>query len=74
VEAREPKLPANPKAKRLRFKDNTPLKNVFRQMGELPATVFSLTFPNNGLDSGTIFFLRTAFTISEFRRETERPI
>ena len=74
VEAREPNIPVNPKAKLPKFKDNTPLKSFFRQMGELPATVFSLTFPDDGPDSGTIFFLRTAFTISEFRRETERPI
>jgi hypothetical protein len=74
VEAREPNIPVNPKRKVPKFKDSTPLKSFFRQMAALPATVFSLTFPDDGPDSGTIFFLRTAFTISEFRREVQRPI
>ena|ERR1035441_2939851 len=74
VEAREPNIPVNPKAKLPKFKDNTPLKSFFRQMAAMPATVFSLTFPDDAPDSGTIFFLRTAFTISELRREMNRPI
>ena len=40
----------------------------------MPATVFSLTMPCEDGEPGTIFFLRTAFTISEFRREIEEPI
>lgn len=74
VAKREPQPDANNKPKRLKFKDNTPLKSFFRQMAEMPATVFSITFPDDGPDAGTIFFLRTAFTISEFRREVQQPI
>ncbi len=73
VEAREPKLPANPKAKGLKLEDNMPLKSIFRQMRELPATVYSHTLPDNGPDGDTAFFLRTRFTITELRHELEQP-
>ena len=74
-EVREPEYPNHPTSKRrLKFKENTPIKSFFRQMTEMPATVFSLTFPDDGPDSISIFFLRTPFTVSEFRREIAQPI
>lgn len=73
VAEREPKI-ADRTVKLPKFKENTPLKSFFRQMAEMPATVFSLTFPDDSPDSATIFFLRTPFTVSEFRREMHRPI
>jgi hypothetical protein len=30
------------------LKDNTPLRTFFRLMADMPATVFSITFPNEG--------------------------
>lgn len=74
VEGREPKLADENPRKSLKFKDNTPIKSFFRQMAEMPATVVSLTFPDDSPDAATIFFLRTSFTISEFRREIQEPI
>jgi hypothetical protein len=74
VEAREPKLADESPRKSIKFKDNTPIKSFFRQMAEMPATVLSLTFPDDGPDAATIFFLRTPFTVSEFRREIQQPI
>lgn len=75
VELREPNLPAaRSSVKTPKFKDHTPLKSFYRQMAKMPATVFSVTFPDDGTDAISIFFLRTAFTVSEFRREIEQPI
>jgi hypothetical protein len=74
VEASEPKHPGGPPPKLPRIKDNTPFKSIFRQMAAMPATAFSISFPQDDGENATIFFLRTAFTISEFRREMERPI
>jgi hypothetical protein len=74
VEAREPKPLNDQPRKSLKFKDNTPLKSFFRQMAQMPATVVSLTFPDDGPDAVSIFFLRTPFTISEFRREMHQVI
>jgi hypothetical protein len=74
VEAREPKHPGGPPPKMPKIKDNTPFKSVFRQMAAMPATVFSISLTQDDGENATIFFLRTAFTISEFRREMERPI
>lgn len=48
-------------------KPNTPLKSIFRQMGEIPLTMFSLTHSNN--PESSLFFIQTAATIAEFRRE-----
>lgn len=75
IEDREPKNPLRRSSnQRLKFKENTRIKSVFRQMNEMPITVFSLTFPDDGPDAISIFFLRTPFTISEFRRELLKPI
>lgn len=74
VEKREPIFPNAGAAKPPQFKDNTPLKSFYRQMTEMPATVFSVTFPDDGPDAISIFFLRTAFTVTEFRREIQQPI
>ena len=74
VEAREPKYPSHTPKKSLKFKDNTPVKALFRKMAEMPLTVFSITLPDDGPDSISIFFLRTPFTVSEFRREIAQPI
>ena len=67
VEAREPKLPKKKKTEII-IKGNTPMKSIFRQMAAIPVTVFSVTVGADTTDPVTIFFLRTAFTISEFRR------
>jgi hypothetical protein len=75
VESREPKYAGHtPSKKPLKFKENTPIKSFFRQMAEMPVTAFSITFPDDGPDAISIFFLRTPFTVSEFRREMHKPI
>ena len=74
VEAREPKHPIHPPKKSLKFNDNTPVKGFFRKMAEMPMTALSLTFSDNGPDAISIFFLRTPFTVSQFRREITQPI
>jgi len=74
VENFEPKPPGDKPTKPMKIKENTPLKSIFRQMAAMPATVFSFSFPQDDGEPATIFFLRTAFTISQFRREMERPI
>ncbi len=66
VESREPRVPQNP-SRRIKLKGNTPLKSVFRQMAEVPITVFSMT--DADFREATTFFLRTAFTITELRKE-----
>ena len=71
VEKREPKLESQ-RAPRVTIKPNTPLRSVFKQMASIPMTVFSLT---DGDDpDSTIFFIRTAFTLSEFRKELPRVL
>jgi hypothetical protein len=73
VQAIEPSG-AKPQLRKLpRIKENTPLKSIFRQMEESQLTVFSLTFPDNGPDAITTFFLRTTFTIENFRRIVMDP-
>jgi len=52
-----------------KFSHKTPLKSFFRQMRDMPATVLSVTFPADGPEAITVFFLGSPFTISEFRRE-----
>ncbi|HEY2329321.1 MAG TPA: hypothetical protein VGI63_05865 [Verrucomicrobiae bacterium] len=69
IEAREPEYPTGHSQKSLKFKDNTSLKSIFRQMAEMPVTVFSMPLLDDDPDAISIFFIRTAFTISEFRRE-----
>ena len=73
VEAREPSYPTEQKRKSFKLKENTPLKSVFRQMAEMPLTVFSISSPVEA-EAASIFFLRTAFTVSVFRHEIELPI
>jgi hypothetical protein len=73
VEEREPKYPPDQKRKLLKIKENTPLKNLFRQMTEMPLTVFSIS-PPPGADSVSLFFIRTPFTVSEFRREIQQIV
>ena len=74
VAEREPKLPPDHPVKSLKVKGNTPLKSFFRQMTEIPATVISLTLSADDPDAPTVFFLRTPFTVSEFRREMNTPL
>jgi hypothetical protein len=76
VAAREPKLPPGPRKTTPTIKPNTLLKSIFEQMADMPATVFSVTFPLDDQEAkaGTIFFLRTRFTIAAFRREMEKPL
>ena len=74
VAEREPPYPSHPPKKTFKFKSNTPLKSFFRKMAEMPMTVFSFPFPDDEPDSIHIFFLRTPFTVSEFRREITQPI
>ena len=45
---------------RLDFGDQTPLREIFRQMAAVPITAISVT---TGPGGGTLFFLRTPFTI-----------
>ena len=74
VEAREPAPATAATSNSLKFKLSTPLRSFFRQMTAMSMTVISLTFPDEGPDAATILFLRTPFTIGEFRREMSRPI
>lgn len=67
VELREPPHPASTKPVRMKLKGNTQAKSIFKQMAEHPLTVFSFTFEDD--QDSTIFFLRTAFTISEVQKE-----
>ncbi|HEY5043661.1 MAG TPA: hypothetical protein VIK53_16940 [Verrucomicrobiae bacterium] len=69
VETRETEYPKEHSQRSLKIKDNTPLKSIFRQMAEMPVTVFSMPLLDDDPDAISIFFIRTAFTISEFRRE-----
>lgn len=69
VEKREPKFPSHLQKKSLKFELNIPIKFLFRKMVDMPVTVFSLTLPGEGPETLSIFFLRTPFTVSEFRRE-----
>ena len=73
IESREPVSPHNETVKTPQIHENTPLRSIYRQMADMPAAVFSLTMHCDDGEPGTIFFLRTAFTISEFRREIEKP-
>jgi len=73
VEAREPEYPSETKRRTLKLKENTPFKGVFRQMAEVSLTVFSINPPEEA-EAISIFFLRTPFTVSEFRKEIEVPI
>ncbi len=75
VAEREPKVPSHtPTRTSIKAKGNTPMKSFFRQMEQAAITVFSVSIPDDGPDAITIFFLRTPFTVSEFRREIARPI
>ena len=74
VESREPAFPHQQTVKTPKIEENTPLKSIYRHMADMPATVFSVTLPGANGEPGTVFCLRTAFTISEFRREIEKPI
>ena len=74
IEPREPISPQEHTVRTPKIEENTRLRSIYRQMADMPATVFSLTLPCEDGEPGTIFFLRTAFTISEFRREIEKPI
>ena len=44
-------------------------RSTAAMVAQMPATVVSLTFPDDNPDAVSVFFLRTPFTISEFRRE-----
>jgi hypothetical protein len=74
VEPLEPKFPDRPAPKPPKIKDNTPFKSIFRQMADMPATVLSFSLPPDSGELATIFFIRTAFTISQFRRELEQTL
>lgn len=66
VEKREPASVPRPKVD-FTLKGNTPMKQIFRRMADLPITVLSLTAQDDF--DATIFFVRTAFTISELQKE-----
>lgn len=51
----------------LKVKGNTPLNNLFKQLEEVPLTMFSMTNQKN--PASTLFFVRTPETIAEFKRE-----
>lgn len=69
VRPREGKLPPADPHRLPKFNHKTPLKSFFRQMRELPATVFSVNMAEDGPVAYSVFFLGSPFTISEFRRE-----
>jgi hypothetical protein len=70
----EPNYPGRPAPEGLEIEENTPFKSIFRQMADMPATVLSFSLPPDSGELATIFFIRSAFTVSQFRREIERPI
>ena len=69
VEKREPQYKQEARHRRIKINFKTPMKNLFRQMADIPLTVFSMNYPE-----GSVFFLRTRFTIAEFLREVEKPV
>lgn len=56
---------------RLDIGGKTPLREIFRQMAAGPLSVFSLTLPGSG---GTMFFVRTPFTIKCLFDELARSL
>ena len=72
VEKREPKMRDPNRQARIKIKDNTPIKSIFKQMAAIPFTVFSITFAEDMANS--VFFLRTAFTISELQKEIQATV
>jgi hypothetical protein len=72
VEKREPPYPTPANTIRINLKDKTPLRSIFKQMAAHPLTVFSITLPEKA--AGTLFFLRTAFTISELQKELPKMV
>lgn len=66
VEKREPAAGARPRID-ITMKGNTPLKQVYRRMADYPITVLSISWADD--PNMTLFFLRTAFTISEMQKE-----
>lgn len=71
VEKREPKIEGRQRVD-IDFKPKMPLKQIYKRMAEYPVTVLSLTFDQ---ESGmTLFFLRSAFTISEMQKEIPKHI
>ena len=74
VATREPKITAQ-KSTRLKFKANFSMKRIFCQMTEIPITVFSMAMTADPTEAGlSPFFIRMPFTISEFKREIQRPM
>lgn len=74
ISTREPKITAQ-KSTRLKFKANFSMKRIFHQMAEIPITVFSVAANSDSTEAGlSLFFIRTPFTISEFKREIQRPM
>ena len=72
VEDREPKLEYAQDKLSVSLSGETLVREIFSQMSDIPITVFSVTSPKIGEDTISVFFLRTPFTVSEFRREFER--
>lgn len=71
VEKREPKLGDRERLD-IDIKPKMPLKQIYKRMAEFPVTVLSLAFES---ESGiTLFFLRTAFTISEVQKEIPKHV
>lgn len=60
-------VPADKKKSALTMKESTPLRNFFRQMSEVPLNIFSLS--HAATPGSTLFFLRTAPVIADFKRE-----
>jgi hypothetical protein len=73
VEDREPEMRVERKTS-LKWKDNTPLKAIFRKMSEMPITALSFGLTEGREDGITVFFLRTSLTVAEFQREIERSV
>ena len=74
VEAFEPKHPGGPARPLPPLNGADSFQTIFRQMAALPATVLSVSFPQADGELATVIFLRSAFTISQFRREMSRPL
>jgi hypothetical protein len=68
------RLPQEAPKKKLHIvaKENTPLRNIFKQMSEIPLTEFNIT-PGDAPES-KLFFLRTPELVAEFRNELPKVV
>ncbi len=74
IRAASAKVSVPPLQKKLRLtaKDETPLRNIFKQMADLPLLEFNIV-PEQPPQSA-VFFLRTREFIAEFRQELPKAV